>query len=152
VQGWGGQWLFWDRQPSSAGAPVTYHQNQVWSSFGTLAIRNVQILFLISYNHNHIWTQETLLMSLFSNHESVLLCTSHHKRSSPSQNCCPTLSQINKSLAYGYVHDRDVSMGKMTWEIIDLSERSTFHSTSHRYRKHWSWMNALCDVDWPHNW
>jgi hypothetical protein len=23
-------------------------------------------------------------------------------------------------LAYGYVHDRDVLMGKMTWEIIDL--------------------------------
>jgi hypothetical protein len=29
-------------------------------------------------------------------------------------------------MAYGYVHDRDVLMGKTTWEIIDLSERINF--------------------------
>jgi hypothetical protein len=34
------------------------------------------------------------------------------------------ISDNDKPLAYGYVHDRDVLMGKMTWEIIDLSERS----------------------------
>ncbi|MEO8253329.1 MAG: gliding motility protein GldN [Flavobacterium sp.] len=32
----------------------------------------------------------------------------------------------DKPLAYGYVHDRDVLMGKMVWEIIDLNERINF--------------------------
>lgn len=35
-------------------------------------------------------------------------------------------SDNDKPLAYGYVHDRDVLMGKMSWEIIDLSERVNF--------------------------
>lgn len=41
-----------------------------------------------------------------------------------------TTAQLNsdndKPLAYGYVHDRDVLMGKMVWEIIDLSEKINF--------------------------
>lgn len=36
------------------------------------------------------------------------------------------LSDNDKPLAYGYVHDRDVLMGKTTWEIIDLDERINF--------------------------
>ena len=36
------------------------------------------------------------------------------------------ISDNDKPLAYGYVHDRDVLMGKTTWEIIDLSERINF--------------------------
>ena len=32
----------------------------------------------------------------------------------------------DKPLPYGYVHDRDILMGKTTWEIIDLSERINF--------------------------
>ena len=36
------------------------------------------------------------------------------------------VSDNDKPLAYGYVHDRDVLMGKTTWEIIDLSERINF--------------------------
>jgi len=32
----------------------------------------------------------------------------------------------DKPLQYGYVHDRDVLMGKMVWEIIDLDERVNF--------------------------
>ena len=32
----------------------------------------------------------------------------------------------DKPLTYGYVHDRDVLMGKTTWEIIDLSEKINF--------------------------
>ena len=32
----------------------------------------------------------------------------------------------DKPLAYGYVEDRDVLMGKTVWEIIDLSERINF--------------------------
>lgn len=41
-----------------------------------------------------------------------------------------TAAQMNsdndKPLAYGYVHDRDVLMGKTVWEIIDLDERINF--------------------------
>ena len=36
------------------------------------------------------------------------------------------LSDNDKPLAYGYVHDRDVLMAKTTWEIIDLDERINF--------------------------
>ena len=32
----------------------------------------------------------------------------------------------DKPLPYGYVMDRDVLMGKRTWEIIDLDERVNF--------------------------
>ena len=32
----------------------------------------------------------------------------------------------DKPLPYGYVHDRDVLMGKTTWELIDLDERINF--------------------------
>lgn len=35
-------------------------------------------------------------------------------------------SDNDNPLAYGYVHDRDVLMGKTTWEIIDLDERINF--------------------------
>jgi len=35
-------------------------------------------------------------------------------------------SDNDKPLVYGYVHDRDVLMGKTTWEIIDLDERINF--------------------------
>jgi gliding motility associated protien GldN len=49
---------------------------------------------------------------------------------SPDQIGLKTAAQLNsdndKPLAYGYVHDRDVLMGKTTWEIIDLSERINF--------------------------
>lgn len=37
-----------------------------------------------------------------------------------------TESDNDKPLQYGYVHDRDVLMGKMVWEIIDLDERVNF--------------------------
>jgi len=36
------------------------------------------------------------------------------------------VSDNDKPLPYGYVHDRDVLMGKTTWEIIDLDERINF--------------------------
>lgn len=36
------------------------------------------------------------------------------------------ISDNDKPLAYGYVDDRDVLMGKTTWEIIDLSEKINF--------------------------
>jgi len=32
----------------------------------------------------------------------------------------------DKPLPYGYVHDRDILMGKRIWEIIDLDERVNF--------------------------
>lgn len=36
------------------------------------------------------------------------------------------IADNDKPLEYGYINDRDVLMGKMTWEIIDLSERINF--------------------------
>jgi gliding motility associated protien GldN len=36
------------------------------------------------------------------------------------------ISDNDKPLAYGYVHDRDVLMGKTVWEIIDLNEKINF--------------------------
>lgn len=48
----------------------------------------------------------------------------------PDQIGLKTAAQLNsdndKPLTYGYVHDRDVLMGKTTWEIIDLSEKINF--------------------------
>lgn len=48
----------------------------------------------------------------------------------PSQIGLKTAAQLvsdnDKPLAYGYVHDRDVLLGKTTWEIIDLSEKINF--------------------------
>lgn len=35
-------------------------------------------------------------------------------------------SDNDKPLPYGYVHDRDVLMGKTVWELIDLDERINF--------------------------
>lgn len=35
-------------------------------------------------------------------------------------------SDNDKPLPYGYVHDRDVLMGRITWEIVDLDERINF--------------------------
>jgi gliding motility associated protien GldN len=43
-------------------------------------------------------------------------------RKTPAQ----LISDNDKPLAYGYVHDRDVLMGKTTWELIDLDERINF--------------------------
>lgn len=49
---------------------------------------------------------------------------------SPDEIGLKTVAQLDsdndKPLSYGYVHDRDVLMGKTTWEIIDLSERINF--------------------------
>jgi gliding motility associated protien GldN len=36
------------------------------------------------------------------------------------------ISDNDKPLAYGYVHDRDVLLGKTVWEFIDLDERINF--------------------------
>lgn len=36
------------------------------------------------------------------------------------------IADNDKPLAYGYVEDRDILMGKMTWEIIDLNEKINF--------------------------
>ena len=35
-------------------------------------------------------------------------------------------SDNDKTLAYGYVHDRDILMSRTTWEIIDLAEKINF--------------------------
>ncbi|PWB23404.1 gliding motility protein GldN [Flavobacterium sp. HTF] len=42
------------------------------------------------------------------------------------KNAAQLISDNDKPLAYGYVDDRDILMGKTTWEIIDLSEKINF--------------------------
>lgn len=39
------------------------------------------------------------------------------------KNAAQLISDNDKPLAYGYVDDRDILMGKTVWEIIDLNER-----------------------------
>lgn len=36
------------------------------------------------------------------------------------------ISDNDKPLEYGYVHDRDILMGKTVWEVIDLNEKINF--------------------------
>ena len=36
------------------------------------------------------------------------------------------ISDNDKPLPYGYVHDRDVLMGKTIWEFVDVDERINF--------------------------
>lgn len=63
--------------------------------------------------------------SLTSNAQSNLL-----NAKTPDEIGKKTAAQLesdnDKPLPYGYVHDRDVLMGKTTWEIIDLDERVNF--------------------------
>ena len=63
--------------------------------------------------------------SFASNAQSNLL-----NAKTPSEIGKKTAAQLesdnDKPLPYGYVHDRDVLMGKTTWELIDLDERINF--------------------------
>ena len=63
--------------------------------------------------------------SLASNAQSNLL-----NAKTPAEIGKKTAAQLesdnDKPLPYGYVHDRDVLMGKTTWEYIDLDERINF--------------------------
>ncbi len=67
----------------------------------------------------------SLLGSLVSFAQSNLL-----NAKTPDEIGKKTSAQMNsdndKPLPYGYVHDRDVLMGKTTWELIDLDERINF--------------------------
>jgi predicted nucleic-acid-binding Zn-ribbon protein len=56
------------------------------------------------------------------------------------------ISDNDKPLAYGYVHDRDILMGKTVWEIIDLSEKKFFFVFSCRYCKYRFIGRSLYDV------
>lgn len=66
-----------------------------------------------------------LLVNLISFGQSNLL-----NAKSPSEIGKKTTSQLtsdnDKPLSYGFVDDRDVLMGKMVWETIDLDERVNF--------------------------
>jgi gliding motility associated protien GldN len=42
------------------------------------------------------------------------------------KNAAQLISDNDKPLSYGYVDDRDILMGKTTWEIIDLNEKINF--------------------------
>jgi gliding motility associated protien GldN len=70
-------------------------------------------------------TVSVLMISQFGFSQSNIL-----NAKSPDQIGKKTASQLesdnDKPLPYGYVEDRDVLMGKMVWEIIDLDERVNF--------------------------
>ncbi|WPR71756.1 gliding motility protein GldN [Flavobacterium sp. NG2] len=67
----------------------------------------------------------SLMGGLASNAQSNLL-----NAKTPAEIGLKTAAQLisdnDKPLAYGYVHDRDILMGKTVWEIIDLSEKINF--------------------------
>ena len=67
----------------------------------------------------------TIMVSFVSFGQSNLL-----NAKTPDQiglkNAAQLKSDNDKPLVYGYVHDRDVLMGRTTWEIIDLSEKINF--------------------------
>jgi hypothetical protein len=52
-----------------------------------------------------------------------LICLMQNSDQIGLKTAAQLISDNDKPLAYGYVHDRDVLMGKTTWEIIDLSEK-----------------------------
>ena len=74
---------------------------------------------------NLLFVVFSVLASLSSIAQSNLL-----NAKSPDEIGKKTAAQLesdnDKPLPYGYVHDRDVLMGKTTWENIDLDERINF--------------------------
>ena len=76
---------------------------------------NTKNLFLVAFS----------FVSLMSIGQSNLL-----NAKSPSEIGKKTAAQLtsdnDKPLSYGFVNDRDVLMGKMVWETIDLDERVNF--------------------------
>ena len=71
-----------------------------------------------------------IVIVAFAGSYSVVAQSNLLNAKSPDEIGLKTLAQLDsdndKPLSYGYVHDRDVLMGKTTWEIIDLSERINF--------------------------
>lgn len=74
---------------------------------------------------NLLFVVFSVLASFSSNAQSNLL-----NAKTPAEIGKKTAAQLesdnDKPLPYGYVHDRDVLMGKTTWENIDLDERINF--------------------------
>ena len=74
---------------------------------------------------NLLFVVFSVLASFSSNSQSNLL-----NAKTPAEIGKKTAAQLesdnDKPLPYGYVHDRDVLMGKTTWENIDLDERINF--------------------------
>lgn len=68
----------------------------------------------------------TLLVGSFSSFAQSNLLNAKTPDQIGKKNSAQLISDNDKPLPYGYVHDRDVLMGKTTWEIIDLDERINF--------------------------
>ncbi|WP_162127241.1 type IX secretion system ring subunit PorN/GldN [Flavobacterium phycosphaerae] len=74
---------------------------------------------------NLLFAAASLVMSFSSMAQSNLLnakTPDEIGKKTPAQ----LISDNDKPLPYGYVHDRDVLMGKAIWEMIDIDERINF--------------------------
>jgi len=74
---------------------------------------------------NLLFAASALMLSLSSFAQSNLLnakTPDEIGKKTPAQ----LISDNDKPLPYGYVHDRDVLMGKTIWEFIDIDERINF--------------------------
>lgn len=67
-----------------------------------------------------------LAVGSFSSHAQSNLLNAKTPDEIGKKTAAQLISDNDKPLPYGYVHDRDVLMGKATWEIIDLDERINF--------------------------
>jgi len=86
----------------------------------------------LSYNQSTMMKVKNFLIVIISITWSVTSFAQSNllNAKSPEEIGLKTAAQLisdnDKPLAYGYVHDRDILMGKTVWEIIDLSERINF--------------------------
>ena len=74
---------------------------------------------------NLLFATSALVLSLGSMAQSNLLnakTPDEIGKKTPAQ----LISDNDKPLPYGYVHDRDVLMGKTIWELVDIDERINF--------------------------
>jgi gliding motility associated protien GldN len=74
---------------------------------------------------NLLFAATALVMSFSSMAQSNLLnakTPDEIGKKTPAQ----LISDNDKPLPYGYVHDRDVLMGKTIWELVDIDERINF--------------------------
>ncbi|SDX31035.1 protein involved in gliding motility GldN [Flavobacterium degerlachei] len=85
----------------------------------------------LSYNHTMMKVKNFLIVIISITWSVTSLAQSNLLNAkTPSEIGLKTAAQLisdnDKPLAYGYVHDRDILMGKTVWEIIDLSEKINF--------------------------
>ena len=76
------------------------------------------------------WRKFSLVVILLTGSVTSFAQSNLLNAKTPAEIGVKTAAQLeadnDKPLPYGYVHDRDIMMGKKVWEIIDLDERVNF--------------------------